>query len=103
MKIFLVGSKYSFDKMAPIKKELESYGNEVTFPAMYDTPWQELEVIKQQSREAHVRLKQHLLREQGERVAINDALLVVNFEKNGQPNYIGGATFLEIFKAWELG
>jgi hypothetical protein len=28
---------------------------------------------------------------------------VLNFEKNGQPNYIGGATFLEMYKAFELG
>ena len=32
----------------------------------------------------------------------NDAILVLNFAKNGQSNYIGGATFLEIYKAWEL-
>jgi len=29
----------------------------------------------------------------------NDAVLVLNFKKNGQPNYIGGATFIEIFRA----
>lgn len=23
-------------------------------------------------------------------------------KKNGQPNYIGGATFLEMYKAWEM-
>jgi len=40
--------------------------------------------------------------QQEEKVRKNDAILVLNFEKNGQPNYIGGATFLEMFKAWEL-
>lgn len=44
-----------------------------------------------------------MLQTQAEKVARNDAVLVLNFEKAGQPNYIGGATFLEIFKAWELG
>jgi len=29
-------------------------------------------------------------------------VLVLNFEKKGLPNYIGGATFMEIVKAWEL-
>ncbi|MEK6895517.1 MAG: hypothetical protein AABX48_03275 [Nanoarchaeota archaeon] len=29
--------------------------------------------------------------------------LVLNFEKKGQLNYIGGATFLEISRAWEMG
>ena len=32
----------------------------------------------------------------------NDAVLVLNLEKKGIPNYIGGATFMEIIKAWEL-
>ena len=43
------------------------------------------------------------MRSQGEKIKQNDAIIVMNFEKNGQANYIGGATFLEIFKAWELG
>jgi hypothetical protein len=44
-----------------------------------------------------------MLHEQEEKVRANDAVLVLNFEKRGQANYIGGATFLEIFKAFELG
>ena len=32
----------------------------------------------------------------------NDAILVLNFEKKGIPNYLGGGTFMEIVKAWEL-
>jgi len=44
-----------------------------------------------------------MIRRDGEIVAANDAVLVVNVEKNSQPNYIGGATFLEMFKAFELG
>lgn len=40
---------------------------------------------------------------QEKKILYNDAILVLNLEKKGQPNYIGGATFLEIFKAFELG
>ena len=29
-------------------------------------------------------------------------LQILNFDKNKQQNYIGGATFLEIYKAWEM-
>ena len=36
------------------------------------------------------------------KVKANDAGLVLNFEKKGIPNYIGGGTFMEIIKAWEL-
>lgn len=31
-----------------------------------------------------------------------DAVLVLNYDKNGQKNYIGGATFLEIYDAFRL-
>lgn len=44
-----------------------------------------------------------MIRLQEEKVRGNDAVLVLNFEKNGQKNYIGGATFLEIFRAFDYG
>ena len=44
-----------------------------------------------------------MLRMQIEKVQANDAVLVVNADKGSERNYIGGATFLEVFKAWELG
>ena len=33
-------------------------------------------------------------------VILFDAVLTLNFDKNGQKNYIGGATFLEVYDAW---
>ncbi len=44
-----------------------------------------------------------MLRLQETKVAANDAILVLNFDKGNQRNYLGGATFLEVFKAWEHG
>lgn len=32
-----------------------------------------------------------------------DSVLVLNFDKNGKKNYIGGATFLEMYDAFRLG
>ena len=102
MKIFLVGSKYNFDKIPAIQEKLEQMGHVITVPAGYANPLKELEMQKT-GKEAHVEFKAMMLREQGKRVEANAALLVLNFDKNGQANYIGGATFLEVFKAWELG
>ena len=102
MKIFIVGSKYNFDKIAPIREKLEQVGHIITVPAGHADPFKEQEVQKL-GKEAFLEFKTRMLKEQGERVAANDAVLVMNFEKNGQPNYIGGATFLEVFKAWDLG
>ena len=36
-------------------------------------------------------------------IEAQDAVLVLNFEKNGMENYIGGATFLEMYDAFRLG
>ena len=44
-----------------------------------------------------------MMKKDKDNILPNDAILVLNFEKNGQENYIGGATFLEIYKSWELG
>lgn len=61
------------------------------------------ENVKQSSPEEHQRWKADMIRRDGKIVAVNDAILVLNFEKHNKPNYIGGATFLEMFKAFELG
>ena len=43
-----------------------------------------------------------MMRLQKKKVNDNDAILVLNFQKNDHSNYIGGATFLEMYKAFEL-
>ena len=35
-----------------------------------------------------------------ERIQTIDAVLTLNYDKNGQKNYIGGATFLELYEAF---
>jgi hypothetical protein len=48
----------------------------------------------------HSKWKASMLR-QSDRVILGcDAVLVLNFEKDGQSNYIGGATFLEMYDAF---
>lgn len=59
--------------------------------------------MKKMGEKEHGAWKGSMLRLQLEKVAANDAILVLNMEKNGMKNYIGGATFIEIFKAFELG
>jgi hypothetical protein len=59
--------------------------------------------MKVEQPDAYPEWKASMFRMQTEKVAKNDAVLVLNFDKEGKQHYIGGATFLEIFKAWELG
>ena len=102
MKIFICSSKYFYDRIAPIKEALEKKGHIVTLPNSYDHPTKE-EEMKNMSVKEHSEWKGKMLKLQKEKVATNDSILVLNFNKNGQENYIGGATFLEIYMAFELG
>ena len=101
MKIFITASKQFYDKVAEVKAALEKKGHLVTPPNGFDEPDKENE-MKDVSPRAHQQWKAEMIRTDGKIVAANDAILVLNFEKHGQLNYIGGATFLEMFKAFEL-
>ena len=101
MKIFIIASKYNYKHVPPIKNRLEEMGHTVMVPNCYDDPFLE-ERVKKESNDEHVKLKNRLLKEQLEKVKQNDAVLVLNYEKNGVKNYIGGATFLEMAKAFDL-
>ncbi len=101
MKIFICCSKYIYSKIPEVKRALEEAGHIITLPNSYDDPLKE-EDIKKEGKEVHSKWKGDMLRLQEQKIRDNDALLILNLEKNGQENYIGGATFLEMFKAWEL-
>jgi diphthamide synthase subunit DPH2 len=101
MKIFIICSKHFYHKVNDIREELEKEGYEITLPNCFEEPFRE-ERIKELGEEEHTKFKQEMLRLHELKVKMNDAVLVLNFEKNNQPNYIGGGTFMEVVKAWEL-
>lgn len=85
-----------------MKKALEKAGHIVMLPNSYGQPLME-EEMKSRGAEEHRIWKSDMLQRQNEKIAENDAIFVLNLEKKGQPNYIGGATFMEIAKAFDLG
>ena len=100
MKIFLICSKAFYPKLAKIKEELESMGHVITLPNCYSCP--ETEAMYRGTEE-HARWKASMIKHSEEVIGGVDAVLVVNYDKNGYKNYIGGATFLEIYDAFRLG
>lgn len=102
MKIFICASKHNYGYVASIKEALEELGHTITVPNSYDEPMKE-EEIKKLGIDEHRKWKSGMIRLQKEKVDANDCILVLNFQKNDQPNYIGGATFLEIFRAFDSG
>lgn len=101
MRIFICSSKHNYHKIPPVEKALRDYGHIITLPNSYEEPFKE-EELKKLGKEEHMKWKANMIRMQEEKIRANESILVLNLDKNGQKNYIGGSTFLEMFKAWEL-
>ena len=102
MKIFLICSKRFYDHIPPIQEELERQGHVLTMPNCYDDRLAE-ERHKQLGDEEHARWKAGMIQHSEGVIQNNDAVLVLNFDKDDSKNYIGGATFLEMYDAFRLG
>jgi hypothetical protein len=102
MKVFLCASRSNYDRVHLVQRELERDGHLITLPNNYDDPTRE-DRIKSSTPGEYRDWKARMLELQREKVRANDAVLVLNFDKGVERNYLGGATFLEVFMAWELG
>jgi len=101
MKIFIMCSKYFYKRIEEVARILKLNGHEISYPNSYDDPFIE-ERLKKTNSEEHIKWKAVMIAKNKINIELQDAVLVLNFEKKGVSNYIGGATFLEIYKAWEL-
>ncbi len=100
MKIFIISSAAFYDKIKPIREYLESKGFELLMPNTYDSP-NLVKLAWEEGYEAHAKLVQKLFKMSEEKIKNVDAILCINFEKNNIENYIGGATFIEIYEAFK--
>jgi len=98
MKILIICSKNFYSKIPSIKSRLEILGHDVSLPNCYDAPFTESQY---RGTKEHSAWKAKMLNQSIEKIKNIDAVLVLNFEKDGQKNYIGGATFLEIYEAFK--
>ena len=105
MKILIICSKRSYENIPNIKKSLEQKNIQVFLPNCYDDPKTE-ERMWNLGREKHQEFKAQMYKQSEETIKNMDAVLVLNFDKitDGkiEKNYIGGATFLEIYDAFKL-
>ncbi len=101
MKIFIICSKHHYHKVPEIKEDLENKGHIVTLPNSFEDPMLELRILEA-DKKAHSEWVAKAWDESEEKIKDNDAVLVINLEKNNQQNYIGGATFTEIFMAYRM-
>ena len=99
MKILLICSKVFYSKLWYYKSELERLGHCIHLPNCWNCPETE---AKYRGTTKHSKWKASMIKHSEEVIKNMDAVLVLNFEKNGIKNYIGGATFLEIYDAFRL-
>lgn len=106
MKILMICSKKFYSKIEEVKKILEEKNNEVFLPNCYDDPTAE-QKMWDLGKEEHQKFKAKMYKQSEETISKMDAVLVLNLdkEKEGEifKNYIGGATFLEMYDAFRLG
>ena len=106
MKILIICSKKFYSKIEEVKQELEKRGNEVFLPNCYDNPTAEQKAWDL-GVEEHQKFKAKMYKQSEDTISKMDAVLVLNLdkEKDGKilKNYIGGATFLEMYDAFRLG
>ena len=88
------------------KKIIEEKNIEVFLPNCYDDPTTE-QRMWDLGKEEHQKFKAKMYKQSEDTISNMDAVLVLNLdkEKNGLiiKNYIGGATFLEMYDAFRLG
>lgn len=99
MKILIICSKVFYKDIKPIKEELEKMGHIIELPNSYNEPDAEVKSWNLGKKE-HAEFKARMFKMSEERIAKMDAVLTLNFDKNEKKNYIGGATFIEIYEAF---
>ena len=105
MKILIICSKKFYSEIEEVKKNLEKQHHEIYLPNCYDDPTTE-QRMWDLGREEHQKFKAEMYKQSEDVISAMDAVLVLNLnkEKDGKvlENYIGGATFLEMYDAFRL-
>lgn len=110
MKITICSSAFFAKETYEIKKKLEEKGHLVfTYPQNIEVNGKLVDVVnyykmrKNNLTKDLLEIKTKLIDEHIERIKKAEAILVLNFDKDGKEGYIGGNTFIEIGIAYFLG
>jgi nucleoside 2-deoxyribosyltransferase len=102
MTITICGSMQFHKEMIKTKTVLEKAGHKVFIPSgAYDFRRNEA-YAKSDEEIISIKIEYDCIREHFQFISKSDAILVLNYEKKGIPNYIGGNTFLEMGYAFGL-
>ncbi len=108
MKISICASIQFTPEIKEISETLRARGHEVIIPdgaerIISGETTMEQYLDKVSKGEGHeAKIKNDVIRKYFKKIQDSDAILVLNYEKKGIPNYIGGNTFLEVAFAYVL-
>lgn len=112
MKITICGSIAFIDEMVKVKNELEKENHSIEIPPLEirDRDGKMISVkdyyaIRKSAKDSEAWVwqeKERRIREYFDKIDKSEAILVLNYDKNNIPGYIGGNTFLEIGVAFYL-
>jgi hypothetical protein len=100
MVIAICGSMEFANRMLTVARELEAKGHTVLCPEDTESLAQHAvpRTLRARQKKERELIKKHYLK-----IKASDAILVLNFNKQGKPGWIGANTFLEIGFAHVLG
>lgn len=96
MKIIVCGSMTAARKMVEVEKELASLGHEVVLPRFSHEYAQMGSEEEMHSESVKNKVDHDLIRDYFEEIKGGDAVLIINDDRKGIKNYIGGNSFLEM-------
>ena len=99
MKIAVCGSMTFYEKMIEVKERLEDMGHAVFLPHV---EYKDFHKLREVDEEKWFRLKPKFIRDHFDKIKKSDAILVLNYEKNGIKNYVGGNVIFELGLAFDL-
>ncbi len=95
MKIAICASMVFTDKMLEVKSQLKELGHEVHVSSFVNEYVGKSEKEKEEITIYH-KTQKDAIRKFYEKIKISDAILVLNYDRRGINNYIGGNTLMEI-------
>jgi predicted RNA-binding protein with PUA domain len=102
MKIIICGSMTTAKAMLSAKEKLVAMGHSVTMPEFTEDYAQMESLDHVVSESAKNKIEHDLIKRYYNKIKDGDAILVINEDKNGKVNYIGGNSFLEMGFAYVL-
>ncbi|PLX24895.1 hypothetical protein C0580_03640 [Candidatus Parcubacteria bacterium] len=109
MKITICSSLAFSKEIGEIAEKLKSLGHEVLLPATSEKilagliDASQIEKEKQEGTASERSIKNNAIVNHHKKIELSDAILALNYDKNGIKNYVGGSVFLEIGFAFVLG